>query len=443
MSLLLMMISMSCLGRADGVAQGTEWFYDVEIKAEQGEAVGAKGLLAVVCTYADAERIDCFWHVEQETGRQLPFPRRVGIWSFDRATGIVEQPTANLGIEYLERAFEVALPIPFLKLPEDAAVGSEWQRGGAEWRIDSVDRRSGRECFRILVDGAFGRQSTVWVDAETHLLMGGEQRVFIGQGVPYQMSYELNHLRLLENRVSSEMFPILEQFAKAIEGVSIEREANAWNPEPSEREAILSVVEVLDSAEKSDLGSGLIDDARQTLVDQSRRNRSIDQMREQIVGKAVPQFSLETSAGESVTSEGLEGKVVVMHFWKYRNENLDPPYGQVGFLDFLARRAGEDFAFLGIAQLAPDDDLTRRSQEQSVKKFAEFMNLSYPIGLDDGTLLKAIGDPRLAREPLPLWIVVGADGKVKHYRPGLFDLDPREGLRELDEIIKQVSGSDE
>ena len=66
------------------------------------------------------------------------------------------------------------------------------------------------------------------------------------------------------------------------------------------------------------------------------------------------------------------------------------------------------------------------------------MNLSYPILLDDGTLLKRLGDPRPAGSKLPLFVVVGKDGKIAEYHAGQYDVKANEGLAELDAAVSQA-----
>jgi hypothetical protein len=89
----------------------------------------------------------------------------------------------------------------------------------------------------------------------------------------------------------------------------------------------------------------------------------------------------------------------VLHFWEYRETPLEEPYGQVGYLDYLSRDLGKQgVVVLGVSvdpRLA--DPETRRAGAVAARKLRDFMNLSYPILLDDGRLLKRLGDPRVAR----------------------------------------------
>ena len=65
------------------------------------------------------------------------------------------------------------------------------------------------------------------------------------------------------------------------------------------------------------------------------------------------------------------------------------------------------------------------------------MNLSYPIGHDDGSLLESLGDPRDVKGQLPLWIVLSVDGKVVHYHAGFYEVDAAQGLKELEAVLTE------
>ena len=75
---------------------------------------------------------------------------------------------------------------------------------------------------------------------------------------------------------------------------------------------------------------------------------------------------------------------------------------------------------------------------RSLKKLQEFMNLGYDVAIDDGALLTSFGDPRSLGSPLPLWVVIGHDGKVAHYHIGFYEIRPDEGLKQLDEAVVEA-----
>jgi len=75
---------------------------------------------------------------------------------------------------------------------------------------------------------------------------------------------------------------------------------------------------------------------------------------------------------------------------------------------------------------------------KSIQKLKSFMNLSYPIAVDDGKVLARFGDPPRYGAKLPLWVVIGPDGKVAHFHAGFYKINPDEGLRELDEVLVKL-----
>jgi hypothetical protein len=92
--------------------------------------------------------------------------------------------------------------------------------------------------------------------------------------------------------------------------------------------------------------------------------------------------------------------------------------------------------------VAVDSRLTDPAQKtaavRSIRKLQQFMNLSYELLLDDGSALADLGDPRKLNAKLPLWVVVGADGAISHYKTGLYDMQPDEGLKQLDEAVLEA-----
>jgi len=115
------------------------------------------------------------------------------------------------------------------------------------------------------------------------------------------------------------------------------------------------------------------------------------------LGHIVEPFAAHGIGKEGLTDADLLGHVTVLHFWEYRDEPLKEPYGQVAYLDHLYHQRKD--AGLKIYGFAVDsrlgDEKTRTAAERSVKRIKAFMNLSYPVLLDSGALLKQFGDPRL------------------------------------------------
>jgi len=174
---------------------------------------------------------------------------------------------------------------------------------------------------------------------------------------------------------------------------------------------------------------------------QSRRGVSVDDLARRFLGKPAPPFQLTTIDRRKIDSKKLAGKVVVLHFWSYSGDQLEEPYGQVGYLDFVygkRRRLGVEVIGVAVNSQLATKGKSRRAL-RSIKKLHEFMRLAYPVTTDSGKLLAAYGDPRRLDAKLPLWVVIAADGRVVHYQVGYYSIKPDEGLKQLDAIlIKQV-----
>ncbi|HRX78715.1 MAG TPA: redoxin domain-containing protein, partial [Pirellulaceae bacterium] len=140
-----------------------------------------------------------------------------------------------------------------------------------------------------------------------------------------------------------------------------------------------------------------------------------------------------------------DGKVTVLHFWEYRDTPLEEPYGQIAYLDFLFRnRPAEDVVVLGVcANQRLQDPETELKAILSAKKLVAFMNLSYPILADHAGGVRQFGDPRATGAKLPLFVVIGKDGKIVHYHVGTYEVNRDRGLEELEAIVKKAVGSPE
>jgi len=170
---------------------------------------------------------------------------------------------------------------------------------------------------------------------------------------------------------------------------------------------------------------------------QSKRAASVGELARQKIGKPAPPIKLSTIDRKTIDSKSLAGKIVVLHFWSYKGDQLVEPYGQVGYLDFLhGKRRRLGVVVIGVAvNPALENPRTARAALRSVKKLREFMNLDYPVATDGGKVLESFGDPRRLDAKLPLWVVIDSEGKVAGYKVGFYRIKADEGLRQLDELV--------
>jgi hypothetical protein len=74
---------------------------------------------------------------------------------------------------------------------------------------------------------------------------------------------------------------------------------------------------------------------------------------------------------------------------------------------------------------------------RSVRKLQSFMNLTYPVVTDDGTL-ERLGDPERVGAKLPLWVLIDGKGTVIQYKTGTYPIKADEGLSQLDQAILEI-----
>ena len=178
----------------------------------------------------------------------------------------------------------------------------------------------------------------------------------------------------------------------------------------------------------------------QDVGSQLKRTGSVESLAKNFLGKPAPKFQLVGLNGKPVDPKSFAGKIIVLHFWSYRAKPLVEPYGQVGYLDFLnGKRRKLGVKVFGVAvdpRLAKSS--SRPAAVRSVRKLKSFMNLSYDVTLDSGTLLRKFGDPQKTGAKLPLWVVIDPQGKVALYHVGFYQIKPNEGLRALDGKLIQL-----
>lgn len=125
--------------------------------------------------------------------------------------------------------------------------------------------------------------------------------------------------------------------------------------------------------------------------------------RVQWAGRFAPDFDLETTAGARFRlSENIGKKLIVLDFfatWCGPCRDEAPELNR-----YYQKHQNEDFLLLGV-----DANETR----DLVDKFAGEFKLSYPLGIDHGSLQKAYGVTAL-----PTTVLIGVDGKVAFYQTG-------------------------
>jgi hypothetical protein len=408
--------------RPDDAAGGGEKTYD----------------LTLLVTRSDAAGLDFYWLVEERGAGGFGWADRFGPWSQNAEGAAVGSQGPALLFDYGDGKHVVPIGPPRFVFPQAAEVGAKWERDGSEFEIARSTTAVDRPAWQVEVRNQFGPQKRLWVDKDTQLVLQQDDRVFMNQGTEYRSAIQL---RAVEKPTDADAAAMRDGLAALMHLKSkLKRPAratdDAWSPEQ-----LQLLAKHLPEA-KPHAGFGtlarIVAAAETDLKRQSQRAGALDDVVAKQTGRQVDKFTVDGLDGAKLSDAELAGHVTVLHFWEYRDQPLKEPYGQVGYLEFLyARHQKAGVKVYGVAVDSRfQQEGTARAAVAGVRKLKSFMNLTYPILFDSGDLLRQFGDPRLAGGELPLFVVIGPDGKTAHYKIGHYPIDREHGLKELDAAVK-------
>lgn len=398
--------------------------------------------MGIAIERVDAESLTAVWIVD-ELG--------AGTWSWVdhfgkvrvAANGKWEGTLPTLHYEREDGGHEIPLPLPFARFDEPFQVGYQWSEGRNQHEVQAEEPVDGVPAWLVTVRSPIGVRRQYAVAKGTPLVLRLEDNVFVGQGEEHRLRYKMVRAQAKSSQEQNAIIGGITRLEQLREQLKIEprRFPREWNDEQlaalrGSLDQFAAYREVLFLAK---LVANLDKDAKQ----QKDRASAVTALRDRVLGNAAPAFKLTSSDGEEFASANLAGQVVVLHFWEYRDNPLQEPYGQSAYLDFLARNFREGkLKVLGVAVDPRLGDADSRGKAlQSVKKFKSFMNISYPVLLDDGELIRRYGDPRTTGTRLPLFVVLDGNGKVVHYHVGNYEVIPNRGLEELEKVVRAAGKS--
>lgn len=447
MSTAILLLLVAPLVAADGdVAQATLLTYQGSMVPIKDDGVLTKKeftLQAIVTRGDDAESKDgaaLLWSLDESGRGRWPWLAHFGRWSIDPLKRDDGAAGPSLLYERPEGKSVAPLPQLLFAIPEALEIGKAWSEGRLDYRVTGEAKKGGRTCWEIDVRSPYGHKRTLWLEQDSPLVVAVRETVFIGQGEQHELLLELAESKGL----SAEQLAAAEAaFAEALRlrtalGVDSRAQHAELNPEQLAK-LRAELPKFIAAAAETPLAE-VAKNAQEDTQAQKGRTGAMEALRASIVGKPLGAFKLDDIGGKSLTQEALAGKVTVLHFWEYRDSPLEEPYGQVGYLDFLLRSRGA--AGVQVIGVNVDEKLAdvaaRRGSIAAARRLKAFMNLGYNVLLDDGELLKRLGDPRAAGGKLPLFVVVGKDGVVLEYHAGLYDVRPDRGLFELDAVVMKA-----
>ncbi|MCP4176048.1 MAG: TlpA family protein disulfide reductase, partial [Fuerstiella sp.] len=344
--------------------------------------------------------------------------------------------TPHLIYIYEGSTYTLPLPALVLDVPAGTTVGSQWSVDG--WTHEVTAMPSGADAsWTIEARERRGRRQTLNVSADSGSLVKATQDVFMGQGVRFELNLNQTSSETLDDSTSVRVGQLRSELLTL---------QAALKRRPDTQLSDLSPRQVGDAGPQLASLTTLAADTplqefvlriRRNVEQQARRIAQAMNRQEQLLDRAAPEFSLNLIVGGSLSSKSLRGRIVVLHFWKYAEKPLSEPYGQVGYLEFLYNKYKQmNVDVIGVAMnRALLQSETARAGQRTARKLAEFMNLSYAIGYDDGSLLRELGDPRDSAGQLPLWVVLSPEGKIIHYHSGFYEVDRQQGLKQLNEVL--------
>lgn len=424
------------LQSAPAIEPATQLTYEGIFLADKGEPIDTQKKFTVTWLVVEsgAGGSTVYWSLAEDGRGAWSWLDRFGKMKLDPKGVGESQAAPALLYERDDEGYSVVPIIPPL-VARELASDSRWREGRLTGEVTGTSQVKGTPAWTVEVGGLAGRRRLLKVAKDDQRILTGVERVFIGQGEQYELQYDLKSSERLSAARLQAAIATFDGLLKLRDGLefkprSIERSL-------SDEQLALLTRELPALAERAD---GALGDVTKRAVKETRerggRSNALAALRTAAIGKSPGEFTLPAVRGESLTDKQLRDRVSVLHFWSYKDTPLEEPYGQIGYLDFL-RRNNKDVQVFGIAvNNRVSDPSTRRSAVNSARKLISFMNLSYPIMLDEGSLIKKIGDPRLTGAKLPLFVVVGPDGKVIHYHVGYYEVDRARGLKELEEVVR-------
>lgn len=409
----------------------------------EGQPVKRFSLYCLVKKSADGGR-DIAFLMDERGGGAWPWPERFGQVSLNPKLKPTNAAQLRLLQDHNGTMHSLRIPRPVFEFVDQLQAGATWNNGSDAFEVKRASKIQDRDCWQVDVSTNFGRKRSLWIQKESPLLVELEERLFMGQGEEFSLRMKLESVETLDDAKLAKVQAPLEMLLKL--QADLKRAENEQNPELTD-EQLAKVAEVAPKIEQVAEGtpfSRLAAVINRDVQGQQQRTGELAQLAKKFLGQAAPDFTIHPLEGKPVTAADRAGKITVLHFWEYQGEPLVEPYGQVGYLDFLhSRRKKLGVQVYGVAVDVRFADKAQQQQaHRSVGKLKSFMNLGYQLAADDGDLIAQFGDPRRVGAKLPLWVVIGADGKVVHYSVGFYKINPDEGLRELDEaVVKEIQAA--
>jgi peroxiredoxin len=410
----------------------------------EGEAEPEKQFDLTLFVVASSDQASQLLWIVDETGRgSWAWPERFGSFEIDAQGNADDSQTPALFYDRGDEVNVVPLITPLWAVDRKLAdrklaEGTTWTEGKHRYEVLRESTLDDEPAWQIEVSNNYGHQRMLWIAPDAPWMLGLDQRVFMGQGVEYLVQLRLVAVEQLGTVA-------LDTLAEGYRGIAalrngLNRPLRATDPKLSPRQLaeVKAKLPALQQAITSGPLLAIVQAADSDLKVQSQRAGDVASLVAKYQDQPAAPFSLKELQGRTVDLDDLKQQITVLHFWEYRDRPLTEPYGQIGYLDYLyGQRRKDGLKVYGVAVDGRlGDEQARAGAVRGVRKLKSFMNLSYPILLDSGQVLRQFGDPRRAGVRLPLFVVLDGQSRIIHYHVGTYEVDPDVGLKQLDEVVQ-------
>jgi peroxiredoxin len=412
----------------------TELQYSGELVAldRSGERTPVKHF-DLTCLVTAADQREVVFLVTEDAGRSVAWPERYG-----KLTSGSDPATSILVLyEHQERPQLLDIPSPYFPEPNKLSEDATWSDAKYRYTVVRSLTVNDQPAWQVEVAPLErGAGSLLTVAPDSGLVLSGSRRLTMGQGDLFELTWELASTTELPADQADQTRAAIDHLLQLQSDLGREDAAAEPALNAEQLATAQSAVAALQPAAAGTPFEKLAAVISRDVQAQLQRASSVEELANKFVGQAAPDFRLTTLDEQPLAASAWEGKTLVLHFWDYRDDPLEEPYGQVGYLDYLMNRHDNVVVYGVSVDRRLRDPATASQARRSIRKLKSFMNLGYDIALDaDGAALKAFGDPTQFDAALPLWIVIAPDGKVAHYRTGFYEVDRDKGLADLDAAV--------
>ncbi len=317
--------------------------------------------------------------------------------------------------------------------------GAEWTEGTQMYRLLGEKSVNSQLCWQLEINGPQGRRTTLSIQKSNGSIQAADHRYFVGMGERFDLNLKLEEISLAEPSTLAAWSTATAPMLTLKHELRIELSEGIADLTPPQLDVATQSLKAIDTAADGTPFAALAGVIRREVTSGMQRDEAVADLAKRFVGRPAPPILVIPLDGGQPISMSKPDQVTILHFWEYQEKPLAEPYGQVGYLDFLAqKRKGQVQVFGVISDKRLQDPGTAPSALRSARKLREFMNIGYPLVRETEGALAAFGDPRKLGVELPLWVVLGSDGTILHYRVGYYPVDSNRGLEELDGVIEKA-----